>query len=112
MLEQLFDAERGVGEVGLAWHRSKRREVAVDEPGIDFALAEFVRSCQSSEKGHIAPWPCDHCAIKRGREPVQRRLARRCMRNELADHRVVIRCDLAARPDTGIATAMGRTFTL
>src|SRR5580700_2714482 len=96
------NAERCGSEIGPARYRSKRREVAVDEAGIDFALPELAHPGESAEKGHVASGSGDHRAIERSREPVQRHLARGRMHNELGDHRIVIRRDLAARLDATV----------
>ena len=108
--EQLDDAERGGCGIRLVWYCAKRREVAVDEPGIDLALAEFACSGQSGEKSHVAPRPGDHRAIEGPRQPIQRRVARRRMRNELGDHRIVIRRDLPACRETRIDADVGWQF--
>src|SRR5580704_2569059 len=108
--EQLDDAERGGCGIRLVWYCAKRREVAVDEPGLDLALAEFACSGQSGEKGYVAPRSGDHGTIECGREPVQRGLARGRMRDELGDHRIIIRRDLAARLETSVDADVGWQF--
>ena len=55
-----------------------------------------------ARKAEIRARTGDKRAIERVREPVERLLARRRMRDDLGDHRIVIGRDLAAGLDPGI----------
>ena len=108
-LEQVHDPERRGGGVGLAGYRAERREIAVDEAGSNLPCRNSLAR-QSGEEAGIAARPDDDGAIERRRQPVERLVARRRVRDQLGDHRIVERRDLGACLDAGIDADVGRQF--
>src|ERR1700733_1733158 len=88
----------------VAWmrHRPELLEIAVDKSGIDLALPERLGPAQAAEESNIAAHSGDQRAIERSLEPLKRRCARRRMCDELGNHRVVKRRDLAASFDAAV----------
>ena len=83
-------------------HSAEARKIAIDKTGIDLALPKGVGAAEVREERDIAAHTGDQRAVERRREPVERCLTRRRMSDELGDHRVIERADLAARFDTAV----------
>ncbi len=108
--EQMRDAECGGCVVARLRHRAEQRQIAVDKAGIDGAAPEFVGTAQVAQERDIAAHARNERALKRAKEPVERGLPRRPLRDELGNHRVVKRRDLPAGFDAGVDADIARQF--
>ena len=101
-LHQLLRAERGGGAVETLRRGAERGKIAVDEAGVEIAFAELGGAAECGKEAGIAARTDDDGLVERARQPVERLVAAVAMRDQLGDHRIVERRDLAALFDAGI----------
>src|SRR5262249_58080082 len=77
-------------------------EVAVDEAGIEFALAEILGAAERGQKSEIGVRAGNQGVVERGCERIERLAPSRPVRDHLGDHRVVERRDFRALLDAGV----------
>ena len=81
----------GGGEVGLALHRAKLRQLSVDEPGVEIPFAKTRRVREREEERGVGAWPRHHRLPERSCQPVERLGPVAAMRDHLGDHGIVER---------------------
>ena len=101
-LAPAFARRRGGGAVEALRRGAELAEMAVDEAGVEVAVAEFVGAAERGQEAGIAARADHDGLVERGRQPVERLVAAFAVRDQLGDHRIVERRDLGARFDAGI----------
>src|SRR5579863_3343942 len=82
--------------------RAELIEIGVDETGVEGARAEFSTIAERLQESGIDARAGHKGLAERQREPVERLVTRLAMRDDLGDHRIIERRDLAALLDTGV----------
>ena len=94
---------RGGGAVEALRHGAQRAEIAVDEAGVEFAVAEFIRAAERGEKSGIAARAERRRSCRAQSASWSSACSRVCaVRDQLGDHRIVERRDLVAGLDAGV----------
>src|SRR5262245_63700284 len=97
LCQQHLRSKRGRGLIEPLRYRAQVCEIAVNKTGIKSTVKEFRCTAKGGKEAGVAAWSDHDCLLECIGQTIKRLFARPSVRNQLGNHRVIERRDLAAR---------------